>query len=164
LEKQVCSGRALRLKQDGIIKYYELTPYGSKLLTGSDNAVRLPVLRAFPAAFAIEFLYEAYSATQFASQQTAIRSKIIELADWLLTQQCTDPAKKAYGGFKSGESSVQYWAVDAGRVIPALLKAYALTSTAGYLDAAKLTGYSFSHLLKIVLSLIALANSSDIFG
>ena len=25
---------ALRLKQDGIVKYYELTPYGSKLLTG----------------------------------------------------------------------------------------------------------------------------------
>jgi hypothetical protein len=35
---------ALRLKVDGIVKYYELTSYGSKLLTGSDNAVRLPVL------------------------------------------------------------------------------------------------------------------------
>jgi hypothetical protein len=35
---------ALRLKQDGIVKYYELTPYGSKLLTGSDDVVRLPVL------------------------------------------------------------------------------------------------------------------------
>lgn len=35
---------ALRLKQDRIVKYYELTPYGSKLLTGSDNAVRLRVL------------------------------------------------------------------------------------------------------------------------
>jgi hypothetical protein len=35
---------ALRLKQDGIVKYYELTPYGSKLLTGSDGEVRLPVL------------------------------------------------------------------------------------------------------------------------
>ena len=103
---------------------------------------------AFPAAFAIEFLYEAYSATQFASEQAAIRSKIIELADWLLTQQCTDPAKKAYGGFKSGESSVQYWAIDAGRVIPALLKAYALTSTAGYLDAAKLAGYTFLYAMQ----------------
>src|SRR4030042_187945 len=37
---------------------------------------------AFPAAFAIEYLYEAYSASQFASEQAAIRSKIIELADW----------------------------------------------------------------------------------
>ena len=35
---------ALRLKVDGIVKYYELTAYGSKLLTGSDNHPRLPVL------------------------------------------------------------------------------------------------------------------------
>ncbi len=34
----------MRLKQDGIVKYYELTAYGSKLLTGSDDVVRLPVL------------------------------------------------------------------------------------------------------------------------
>jgi len=103
---------------------------------------------AFPAAFAIEFLYEAYSATQFASNQAEILSKIVELADWLLTQQCTDNLKLAYGGFKSGESSTQYWAVDAGRVIPALLKAYALTSTVGYLDAAKLAGYTFLYTMQ----------------
>jgi hypothetical protein len=43
---------ALRLKQDGIVKYYELTPYGSKLLTGSrlpvvfeDHALKFEVLR-----------------------------------------------------------------------------------------------------------------------
>ena len=35
---------ALRLKVDGIVKYYELTAYGSKLLIGSDNHPRLPVL------------------------------------------------------------------------------------------------------------------------
>jgi hypothetical protein len=35
---------ALRLKVDGIVKYYELTPYGSKLLTGSDGEMRLPVV------------------------------------------------------------------------------------------------------------------------
>jgi hypothetical protein len=35
---------ALRLKQDGIVKYYELTPYGSKLLTGSDGELRLPIV------------------------------------------------------------------------------------------------------------------------
>jgi len=103
---------------------------------------------AFPAAFAIEFLYEAYSTTQFSSKQTEIRSKIIELADWLLTQQCTDPAKKAYGGFKSGESSMQYWSIDVGRVIPALLKAYALVGTSGYLDAAKLAGYTFLYTMQ----------------
>jgi hypothetical protein len=103
---------------------------------------------AFPAAFAIEFLYEAYSATQFASHKTAIRSKIIELADWLLTQQCTDNLKLAYGGFKSAESSTQYWAIDAGRVIPALLKAYALVGTSGYLDAAKLAGYTFLYTMQ----------------
>jgi hypothetical protein len=35
---------ALRLKVDGIVKYYELTAYGSKLLTGSEGRLRLPVL------------------------------------------------------------------------------------------------------------------------
>ncbi|MDT8782509.1 MAG: hypothetical protein IAX22_07710 [Candidatus Bathyarchaeota archaeon] len=35
---------ALRLKQDGIVKYYELTPYGSRLLTGSDGELRLPIV------------------------------------------------------------------------------------------------------------------------
>ena len=103
---------------------------------------------AFPTAFAIEFLYEAYSASQFSSYQAEILAKIVELADWLLTQQCTDPAKKAYGGFKNGESSTQYRAVDAGRVIPALLKAYALTSTVGYLDVAKLCGYTFLYTMQ----------------
>ena len=35
---------ALRLTQDGIVKYYELTPYGSKLLTGSEGRLCLPVV------------------------------------------------------------------------------------------------------------------------
>jgi hypothetical protein len=56
--------------------------------------------------------------------------------------------KLAYGGFKSGESSTQYWAVDAGRVIPALLKAYALVDTSCYLDAAKLAGYTFLYTMQ----------------
>jgi len=103
---------------------------------------------AFPATFAIEFLYEAYSAAQFASEQAAIQTKITELADFLLTQQCTDNQKLAYGGFKSSESSAQYWAIDAGRVIPALLKAYVLVGTSGYLDAAKLAGYTFLYTMQ----------------
>jgi len=98
---------------------------------------------AFPAAFAIDFLYEAYSASQFASKQTEIKNKIVELADFILTQQCTDPAKKAYGGFKNSEAGTEYWSIDAGRCIPPLLKAYTLTSTVGYLNAAKLAGYTF---------------------
>ena len=103
---------------------------------------------AFPAAFAIDFLYEAYSVSQFASKQTEIRNKIVELADFILTQQCTDNLKKAYGGFKSAETSTQYWSIDAGRVIPALLKAYALIGTSGYLDAAKLAGYTFLYTMQ----------------
>ena len=98
---------------------------------------------AFPAAFAIEFLSQAYSDSQFASKQTEIYNKIVELADFILTQQCTDPAKKAYGGFKSSETSTQYYSIDAGRCIPPLLKACALTSTVGYLNAAKLAAYTF---------------------
>ena len=103
---------------------------------------------AFPAAFAIDFLYEAYGAKQFEARKTEILNKIAELADFILTQQCTDDLKKAYGGFKSSESSTQYYAIDAGRVIPALLKAYALTSTAGYLNAAKLAGYTFLYTMQ----------------
>jgi hypothetical protein len=37
----------------------------------------------------------------------------VELADWILTQQCTDSEKQAHGGFKSAESSTQYYSVDA---------------------------------------------------
>jgi len=98
---------------------------------------------AFAAAFAIDFLYEAYSAPQFSALQSDILIKVISLADWLLTQQCVDPARAAYGGFKSGESATDYWSIDAGRAIPALLKAYTLTNDSDYLDAAKLAGYTF---------------------
>jgi hypothetical protein len=35
---------ALRLKQYSKVKYYELTSYGSKLLTGSDGELHLPVV------------------------------------------------------------------------------------------------------------------------
>jgi len=103
---------------------------------------------AFPAAFAIDFLSQAYSDSQFASKQTEIYNKIVALADFILTLQCTDNLKKAYGGFKSSESSTQYYAIDAGRVIPALLKAYALIGTSGYLDAAKLAGYTFLYTMQ----------------
>jgi len=99
---------------------------------------------AFAAAFAIDFLYEAYSDPQFSSKQTDIYNKIGSLADWILTQQYTsNPLKKAYGGFKSNETSTYYYSVDACRVIPALIKAYKLTGTVGYLDAAKLAGATF---------------------
>ena len=95
------------------------------------------------AAFAINFLSQAYASSQFASKQTEIRSKIVELADWTLTQQCLDPERKAYGGFKSGENSTYYYSVDAGRCIPALLEAYQITGNTAYLDAAKLAGGTF---------------------
>jgi len=100
---------------------------------------------ALAAAFAIDFLYEAYYDSQFASNRTEIYNKIVELADWLLTQQNTNPAKEAYGGLKSNETSTSYYAVDACRAIPALIKAFKLTGTTGYLDAAKLAGATFLH-------------------
>ena len=98
---------------------------------------------AFAAAFAIDFLYEAYHTRQFEDRKTDIYNKIVSLADWLLTQQCTDPQKKAYGGFKSAENSTYYYSVDACRVIPSLLRAYELTNDADYLNAAKLAGATF---------------------
>jgi len=98
---------------------------------------------AFAAAFAIDFLYEAYYDSQFSSKQTDIYNKVVLLADWILTQQNSDPAKKAYGGFKSTETGTYYYSVDAARVIPALVRAYKLTGTVAYLDAAKLAGATF---------------------
>lgn len=98
---------------------------------------------AFAAAYAIDFLYEAYSAKQFENRKTAIYNKIVNLADWILTQQCTDSQKKAYGGFKSGENSAYYYAVDACRVIPSLLRAYEITKDMEYLDVARLAAGTF---------------------
>jgi hypothetical protein len=95
------------------------------------------------ASFALDFLCEAYLAEQFEDRKLQIHAKIAELADWTLTQQCTDPERKAYGGFKSGETSTYYYSVDACRVIPSLLRVYELTNNTAYLDAAKLAGGTF---------------------
>jgi hypothetical protein len=95
------------------------------------------------ASFAIDFLCEAYSAKQFEDRKADVYEKIVSLADWVLTQQCNDPARKAYGGFKSAENSTYYYSVDACRVIPSLLRAYELAKKVDYLNAAKLAGATF---------------------
>jgi len=100
---------------------------------------------AFAAAFAIDFLYEAYFNKQFEDRRTEINSKIVNLADWILTQQCTNDTKLAYGGFKSNENSTHYYSIDACRVIPSLLRAYELTNNADHLNAAVLAGATFLH-------------------
>jgi hypothetical protein len=98
------------------------------------------------AAFALDFLTQAYNANQFENKQAEIYSKIVSLADWLVTQQYTaDPNKKAYGGFKSTETSNYYYSIDAARAIPALVRTYKLTNTEAYLNAAKLAGTTFLH-------------------
>jgi hypothetical protein len=117
---------------------------------------------AFAAAFAIDFLYEAYHAKQFEDRRTEIYDKIVSLADWLLTQQCTNPAKKAYGGFKSKENSTQYYSVDACRVIPSLLRAYELTNDADYLNAAKLAAGTFLKTMQDQQSYGGFARAVDI--
>ena len=45
---------------------------------------------AFAASFAVDFLYEAYFDPQFDNRSNEIEAKIVELADWILTQQITD--------------------------------------------------------------------------
>ena len=96
-----------------------------------------------PAAHAIDFLIEAYQSSQFESEKTGIYNKIVELADYLLSIQCIDDPKQAYGGFQSKDSSDHYYSIDAMRAIPALLKAYTLTGTITYLNAATLAGETF---------------------
>ncbi len=100
------------------------------------------------ASFAIDFLCEAYSAPQFENRKADIYAKITGLADWVLTQQCLDQARKAYGGFQSNETSTYYYSVDACRVIPSLLRAYELTGDSRYLDAAKLAGGTFLKIMQ----------------
>jgi hypothetical protein len=98
---------------------------------------------AFAAGFAVDFLFEAYFDPEFDARSGEIEAKIVELADWMLTQQCTDSQKQAYGGFKSAENSTYYYSTNACCTIPALLKAYELTTNAAYLNAAKLAGGTF---------------------
>jgi hypothetical protein len=98
---------------------------------------------AFAAGFAVDFLFEAYFDPEFDARSSEIEAKITALSDWILTQQCTDNEKQAYGGFKSSENSTYYYSVDACRTIPALLKAYELTTNANYLNAAKLAAGTF---------------------
>src|SRR3990170_1183578 len=98
---------------------------------------------AFAAAFAVDFLFEAYFDPDFDDRSAEIEAKIVELADWILTQQCTDNEKQAYGGVKSTENSLHYCSVDACRTIPALLKAYELATNAAYLNGAMLAGSTF---------------------
>jgi hypothetical protein len=117
---------------------------------------------AFPAAFAIDFLYQAYSSTQFQSNKTDILNKITVLADFILTQQCINQAKKAYGGFASAEGGTQYWSIDAGRCVPSLLEAYDLTSDVRYLNAAKLAGSTFLQTMQNKQTYGGFARSVDI--
>jgi hypothetical protein len=90
---------------------------------------------AFAAAFTIDFHSEAYVNPQFEDRKTGIGEKITALADFILTQQCTDDAKLAYGGFKSTETSTYYYSIDACRLVPSLLKAYTLIGDEDYLKA-----------------------------
>jgi len=75
-----------------------------------------------PASFAIEFLSEAYKTKEFENQKSSILNKVVELADYVLSIQCSDQAKLAYGGFKSKDESTYYYAIDAMRAVSALLK------------------------------------------
>ena len=95
------------------------------------------------AAHAIDFLAQAYQSSQFESQKTGVYNKIVELANYLLSIQCTDDQKLAYGGFQSKDGSTDYYSIDAMRAVSALLKAHDLTGTQSYLDAALLAGETF---------------------
>lgn len=98
---------------------------------------------AFAAGFAVDFLYEAYFDAGFDDRSAEIEAKIVELADWILTQQVTNSQKQAYGGFRSTQNSTICYSVDVCRTVPALLKAYELTSNVDYLNSAKLAAGTF---------------------
>jgi hypothetical protein len=101
-----------------------------------------------PAAHTIDFLAQAYENPQFEAQKQAIYDKIVELADYLVSVQCLDDQKLAYGGFQSKDNSTTYYTIDALRAIPALLKAYSLTDNTAYLDSATLAGETFLYTMQ----------------
>jgi hypothetical protein len=96
-----------------------------------------------PASSAIAFLSEAYHTKQFEARKNEIYSKIVELAEYLLSIQCVDAGKWAYRGFKSRDDSIYYYSIDAMRSIVALLQAYDLTGNMAYFEAARLAGEVF---------------------
>ena len=89
-----------------------------------------------PAAHAIDFLYEIYNDSRFDERKSEVFGKIVSLADFLVSLQCTEESSLAYGGFKSTESSNYYYSIDAMRAIPSLLKAYSVTKNQTYFDSA----------------------------
>jgi len=95
------------------------------------------------AAHAIDFLYEACNDKRFEDIRGQILGKITELADFILSLQCSQQDSYAYGGFKNLETSTDYYSIDAMRAIPALIKAYELTENQAYLDAAILAGGTY---------------------
>ncbi|MFA5364709.1 MAG: hypothetical protein WC325_05950 [Candidatus Bathyarchaeia archaeon] len=101
-----------------------------------------------PAAHAIDFLAEAYQSPQYTEEKTVILTKIVELADYILSIQCVDDQKLAYGGFQSKDESTSYYSIDAMRAVPALLKAHGLTGDSTYLDAATLAGEVFLYTMQ----------------
>ena len=117
--------------QNNLMNTYHVANAGT--VEGPDPAYGQGV---FPAAFAIDFLCQAYTAPQFSADQTDILAKITSLADFILSQQCKNAAKKAFCGFASSVGSTQYYSVDAARCIPALLETYSLTGNASYVLAA----------------------------
>ena len=85
-------------------------------------------------------MHACYYDSRFIGSKTEIYNKIVALAEYLLSIQCGNDAKEAYGGFQSKDSSDFYYAIDAHRAIPALLKAYDLTDDVDYYTAAVLAG------------------------
>lgn len=95
------------------------------------------------AAHSIDFLYEIYKDKRFEDRKDEILSKVIEIADFIISLQCIQQDSYAYGGFKSREASTEYYSIDAMRAIPALIKVYELTENQTYLDSAILAGGTF---------------------
>jgi hypothetical protein len=125
--------------------YYQfVTNYAPYLYVTPESGADLTWGKAaFAAGFAVDFLYESYFDPQFDDRSDEIENKIVELADWILTQQCRESHKLAYGGFASVENGSAFYSVDVGRTVPVLLKAYELKSKVDYLNSAKLAVGTF---------------------
>lgn len=87
------------------------------------------------ASFSIDFLIDLYNNTYFYSNNgTAIYNKIVESADFLVSQQVLSGV--AYGGFPSVDGGTWCYSIGALRALNPLIKAYQLTDNSSYWECA----------------------------
>jgi hypothetical protein len=81
-----------------------------------------------------------------AQYEMEVKDKIVELANFILSIQCTDPSKNWYGGVPTEQGGSFYYAIDAAFAGEALLDAYDISQNSYYLTGAQLCASFLRHM------------------